>query len=113
MSRYGSITDYGCSAQEFRVKSFLQEMNSIDFGNCGVPTKLQDHLIRDKKGIEDIFVLDDSLYILPRSKQSAKYLFDVVMNDYNAELNDSEFPLADEIDWCKLGDRYYLRLWWD
>ena len=112
MSQYGQITDYKMPIKNFRVESFLQCMRHIDFGNCGVPTKLQDHLLRDKKAIEDIFVIDASLYILPKSKQSAKYLFDVVMNSF-VEGADSEFPLADEVRWCKFEDRYYLQLWWD
>ena len=113
MSRYGDVTDYKMTAQEYRVNSFLQSMRSIDFGNCGVPTKLQDHLLRDKKAIEDIFRGEDCLFILPKSQQAAKYLFDVVMNGYSENIPDCEFPLADDISWCKFGDRYYLHLWWD
>ena len=113
MSRYGQITDYKMPVGDFRVESFLQCMRHIDFGNCGVPTKLQDHLLRDKKAIEDIFVVDASLYILPKSKQSAKYLIDVVMNGFVKGDEEYAFPLADEVGWCKFEDRYYLQLWWD
>lgn len=112
MSRFGSITDYKSSVQEFRVKSFLQNMKSIDFGNCGVPSQLQDYLLRDKKAIEDIFVDGSCLYILPRSRQTAKYLFDVCVGKED-EYGDHSKALADEVDWCKFDDRYYLRLWWD
>lgn len=106
------VTDYGRTAPEFRVKLFLEEMKSIDFGNGGVPTKLQDYFIRDHKAIEDIFMMDASLYILPKSRESAKFLLDVVNNGYDQN-SDGEFPLADDISWCKLGDRYWLHLWWD
>lgn len=113
MSRYGQVVDYKMDSAEFRVKSFIQEMRSIDFGNCGVPTKLQDYLIRDQKAIEDIFTVGASLYILPRSRETAKFLFDVVMDEYDESRDDCGFPLADDVTWAKLGDRYWLHLWWD
>ena len=116
MSQYGQIIDSKQSVQEFRVDLFFGSMRSINFGNSGVPTKLQDHLLRDRKGIEDIFMVDDSLYILPKSKQSAKYLFDVVMDGCSTEddgEDDDGMPLADDISWVKMGDRYWLSLWWD
>lgn len=112
MSRYGAITDSHQTPEEFRVESFLQDMLSINFGNCGVPEKLQDFLIRDKKGIEDIFLGQDCLYILPKSQQSAKYLFDLCVGDKD-EYDSYPNSLADEISWVKLGNRYYLSLWWD
>ena len=112
MSRYGQITDSKQTPQEFRVEYFLQAMRNLNFGNCGVPTQLQDFLLRDKKGIEDVFIGDDSLYILPRSKQSAKYLFDTCVGNED-EWNDYPNSLADEISWVKMGDRYWLSLWWD
>lgn len=113
MSRYGQIRDSKKTAQEFRVDYFLQTMRGIYFGNGGVPTQLQDFLLRDKKGIEDVFIGDDSLYILPKSQQSAKYLFDTVINGYDEVYQNEGCPLADDISWVKMGDRYWLNLWWD
>lgn len=100
-------------SQDYRVNQFICSMRDIHFGNCDVPNKLQDFLIRDKKAIEDVFVIGDSLYILPRSRQTAKYLFDIVMNGYDEVYQNEGCPLADEIEWVKMGDRYWLSLWWD
>lgn len=114
MSKYGNIHDSKFKTpQEFRVDNFISIMRDIHFGNCDIPTELQDYIIRDKKGIEDIFLTDNGLYILPKSIQSAKYLFDVCTGEKNIEYNEYENSLADEIDWMKIGDRYWLSLWWD
>lgn len=105
-------TDSGQTPEEFRVKSFLSDMRSINFGNCGVPTKLQEYLIRDKRGIEDIFLGEDCVYILPRSRDTAKFLLDVCLGEKDHYDNHPD-ALADEIGWVKMGDRYWLNLWWD
>jgi len=99
--------------EEFRIDLFMSSMKHIDFGNCGVPTELQDFLLRNKKSIEDIFLGDDSLYILPKTRDIAKELLSVCMGE--EEYNDPGYyrALADDISWIKLGDRYYLSLWWD
>lgn len=87
-------------------------MRDINFGNCGVPTELQDFLLRDKKGIEDIFLGRDNLYILPRSRETAKHLVATCIGEKD-EYDEYPDTLADEIEWVKLGDRYWLMLWWD
>lgn len=98
--------------QELRIETFISSMRYIDFGNGGVPSKLQDYILRDKKAIEDIHYDNATVYILPKSQQTAKYLLDVCLGD--KDLSD-EYPnaLADEIGWLKVGDRYWLRLWFD
>lgn len=112
MGRYNNICDMNCTPNEFRVDQFIGTMDRINFGNCGVPKQLQEYIRNDRKAIEDIFVCGDSLYVLPRTRETAKYLFDVVMDGYTED-NYDEQPLADEVEWVKLGDRYWLSLWWD
>lgn len=116
MSRYGNIQDPKCSAQDFKIDRFINDMGRISFGNSGVPKELQEYIKADRKAIEDIFACGDCLYILPKTRETAQYLFKVAMNGYvenSIDDNDTSYPLADEIEWIKLGDRYYLSLWWD
>lgn len=113
MGRYNNINDMECTAGDFRVSRFIQSMDGIDFGNCGVPKQLQEYIKNDRKAIEDIFVCGDSMYILPKTRETAKYLFDVVMDGYTEDDYCDKIPLADEVKWVKLGDRYWLSLWWD
>lgn len=113
MSRYGQIHDFDQTASEFRVQLFIGDMDRIDFGNCGVPTALQEYFKNNREKIEDVFVVDASMYVLPATHESAKELFDICRGKRDEDEDDGWYTLADEISWVKLGDRYWLSLWWD
>ena len=111
MSRYGQIRESGETAEHYRVSSFIAAADRIDFGNCGVPTVLQEHIKTNRDSIEDIFIDNDSVYILPRTREAARELFDLCRGEKEDE--EDYWGIADEINWLKLGDRYWLSLWWD
>lgn len=112
MSRYGHIRESNETPEQFRVASFIQSMGRIDFGNCGVPTVLQEYVKNNRGSIEDIFIDNDSVYILPRTRESASELFNLCRGEKEDDEEDY-WGIADEINWLKLGDRYWLSLWWD
>lgn len=109
---YGKIMESDLTAGQFRVQAFIQNADRIDFGNCGVPTQLKDFISNNKSLIEDIFVDNDGLYILPATAASAGKLFNLCTGKKN-EWNDYDETLADEINWTKIENRYWLSLWWD
>lgn len=109
MKRYGRIEDSKCTAQELRIQSFKSGMRGIDFGNCGVPQDIQYVFNSHVDWVEDVFIGIDSIYILPSSREAAENLYDVVVRIEDGE----EYALADDVSWYKLGDRYWLGLWFD
>lgn len=112
MGKYGDIRESEKSAEEYRVDTFLYHIYKNDFGNGGFSREVVEFLEQNREEIQDAFVDYDSAYILPATKKFAKELYEACLGD---ALTDSEnsFAIADEVDWLKLGNRYWLRLWWD
>lgn len=109
--RYGQIRETGQTAEEFRVQNFLYESDN-QLGNGGMPKRLQEFLKEHKDDIQDAFTDSDTAYILPATKQFAAALFAECVGKKD-EWGDYPDCIADEIDWIKLGNRYWLQLWWD
>lgn len=111
--RYGRINETNQTANEYRVGLILNSVSAIQLGNGGLNKPMIHFLNRNKADIEDIFLDNDSLYILPKTKEFATLLFNTCVGEKVQGEDEYLSPIADEIDWLKLGDRYYLRLWWD
>lgn len=109
--RYGQVDDFKQKPEELRVNILMQDMGRIDFGNSGVPNVLQELLKEKRELVEDAFFGSDSLYILPATREFAKELFYTMVGEKDGEYD--YFSFADDIRWVKLGDRYWLSLWWD
>jgi hypothetical protein len=113
MARYGQIREHEGTAQEFRVNLFFQSTIEQQLGNGGIPKTLQDFLKANRELVEDVFSDDDSVYILPKTKEFAGELFNVCTGPYGKEFEEYAENCADEIDWNKIEGRYWLGLWWD
>ena len=110
--RYGKVIESGQTAEEFRIDTFLRNIAYNDFGNGGFSKGAIKFLNDNRQEIQDAFVDYDSAYILPASKQFAAELYRVCLGEAFSD-PDNSFAEADEVDWIKLGQRYWLCLWWD
>lgn len=109
--RYGQLHEMQETPEQYRIQVFMWGMDRIDFGNCGVPTAIQEYFRDKKENIQDVFIGEDSMYILPATEEVAEELYDLIVP---TEAEDGEATaLADEVSWLKLEDRYWLHLWWD
>lgn len=108
--RYGQIREQDSTAAEFRVMLFINDLGE-QRGNSGFSGPTQEFLEKNKSLIEDAFTDNDSAYILPKTREFAKELFKQVLHNYDPE--EDYGAEADEVDWLKMDDRYWLRLWWD
>ena len=111
MSRYGQIRETGESTQEFKVREFLNSMD-MQLGNGGLSRDTQAFLRENSDQIEDAFIGEDGMYLLPATREFATLLYNQILGkhydpeeDYGAE--------ADEVEWYKVDNRYWLSLWWD
>jgi len=109
--RYGKIQETNQSAEDFRKDTVLYDIDRGQFGNGGFSKEMVEFLRTNKEEIQDIFCDSDTVYILPASKQFAADLFNKCIGEKDSY--DDYSGIADEIDWLKLGKRYWLRLWWD
>lgn len=112
MSRYGQIRECNSTAADFRVSLFFQSTISQQLGNGGIPTNLQEFLTKNRDKVEDVFSGNDSVYILPKDKDFARALYKECVGPLDKHGEYIE-PVADEIDWNKIENRYWLGLWWD
>ena len=111
MARYGNRRETDKPLSEIRFEDACSLLEREDWN--GAPTKLIADYVRNKvNGIEDIFLGDCSCTILPKDKESAQKLWELIMDDVIKNPEDST-ALADEVDWLKIGDRWWLNLWWD
>lgn len=108
--RYGRVQETGKSAEEFRIDQFIYESGRQQFGNGGLNKETVAYIAKNREEIQDVFFDRDTIYILPGTKQFAAQLFNKCVNfDFGGDNG----AIADEVDWIKLGRRYWLRLWWD
>lgn len=110
--RYGKIYEEKQSAPDFRVDSTLRSLDRLQLGNGGVNKETLLFMTQYRSELQDMFIDDDSLYVLPASKQFAAMLFSHCIGKRD-EYGEHSNAIADEIDWIKIGSRYWLRLWWD
>lgn len=108
MSSVGKIRDYGGSAIDQKISLTT---SITEFTNGGYPKELFGVISADHSLVEDIFASDDSLLILPSSKEAAKKIYAscVYFDDDCGELR----GVADDVCWLKMDGRYWLSLWWD
>lgn len=105
------VRDVGRTALDIRLDGILLWQGSREYyGNGGPGVELLDFLTKYRSEIQDAFRTGDELYILPSSKRFAAMLASLLSKDGHDKRGER---FADEIDWVKLGDRYWLRLWWD
>lgn len=109
--RYGKVSESGQTSEEFRKDVVLYSIGYGQFGNGGFSKEMVEFLKSNREEIQDIFCDSDTVYILPSSKQFAAMLFNKCIGEKDSYGDYS--GIADEIDWIKLGQRYWLRLWWD
>lgn len=110
MSRVGEVRDYGDSAIDQKINLTV---SITEFTNGGYPKELFDLISADHSLVEDIFASDDSLLVLPRSKEAAKKIYASCVY-YDEDWDDGELRgVADDVSWLKMDDRYWLSLWWD
>lgn len=110
MGDVSGIRDYGLSAIEHKISLVL---DIREFTNGGYPKDLFKLIKEDHSLVEDIFASDDSLIILPSSREAAKNIYDACVY-FDDEWNDGELRgVADDVSWIKMDGRYWLSLWWD
>lgn len=102
--KFGNIYDSDLSPEEYRVKGVLDHIKNRDVGSFSISRNFINFLESNKDEIQDMFLGLNTLYILPATKKFASTLFMVSTKDGG---------VANEIDWQKIGRRYYLKLWWD
>ena len=111
MARYGNRRETDEPLESIRLRELCNLLEREDWN--GAPTSTIANYIRNKdSGIEDAFLGDCSCTILPKDKESAQKLWELVMGDVLKAPEDN-LALADEVDWLKIGDRWWLNLWWD
>lgn len=95
------------TAIEYKISMLL---NINEFTNGGYPSELFELIRNNPDTIIDLMCSNDSLILLPSSKENAEKLYlSCVFKDEFGEISEC----ADEVCWEKIENRWWLSLWWD
>ena len=108
--RYGRIREDSGTVAQFRTMLFINDLGE-QRGNGGFSPETATFLRNNRSLIADAFTDNDSVYILPKTREFAKELFKQILHNYDPEKDYG--AEADEVEWVKIEGRYWLSLWWD
>lgn len=107
MARYGNRRETATTLAKLRIQENVMNFRDQDW-NGARTNEVADYVMDEKNGIEDFIVGDSACMILAKDRDSAKKLW-----TFAAPQDDESFGIADEVDWLKVEDRWWLTLWWD
>lgn len=112
--RYGNIRENkGTTTHQYRLDQSCFAMDDMTINGAATPNVAK-YVRANPDDIEDIIVGSCQVLVLPSSKDAAGRLAQFALGDKNEEGDyDYENTIADEVDWEKIEDRYWLRMWWD